>query len=83
MTKELIEYRLRPVTRYVVTRFERSADGKAANSMPIGPEFDNSDTAYQVAYAMAKMDHERMGWPIDDERIQYPRLPNEESAQPA
>ena len=75
MTKELIEYRVRPVTRYIVTRFEMTADGggNVGGGSAGGGEFDNYETAYAVAYALAKADHERKGWPIGDERIQYPR----------
>lgn len=81
MSDELIEYRLRPVTRFLVTRFERSCDGVCSiGSAGLG-EFDNEDTAYHVAYALAKADHERKGWPIGDERIQYPKRPSEENAQ--
>lgn len=68
----LIEYQVRPVTRYFVTRFERSACGRGCGSSSHG-EFDNFETAYAVGYALAKADHERMGWPVGDERIQYPR----------
>jgi hypothetical protein len=85
MDVELIEYRVRPVTRYVVTRFEKSEvvnDRCSASSTTHG-EFDCADTAYQVGYALCKADHERMGWPLDDERIQYPRRLGEENTQPA
>lgn len=79
---DLIEYRVRPVTRYIVTRFERCGlPGNPDASMCIQKgEFDNPHTAYAVGYALAKADHERMGWPIGDERIQYPQHPDDESA---
>lgn len=35
-------------------------------------EYDNADVAYQVGYALCKAEHDRLGWPIDDERIKYP-----------
>lgn len=76
----LIEYRVRPVTRYIVTRFEGHGPGGQAgsNASVCGRgEFDNADTAYAVGYALAKADHERIGWPIGDERIQYPRHPDD------
>jgi len=75
MSEELIEYRVRPVTRYIVTRFERSGNGASCIGGGGGGghgEFDNYETAYQVGYALAKADHERKGWPLGDERIQYP-----------
>jgi hypothetical protein len=80
---DLIEYRVRPVTRYTVTRYERVAvgDEKAQNSAICGRgEYDNAEVAYEIAYALARADHERKGYPIDDPRIQYPRHPNEEGA---
>jgi len=94
----LIEYRIKPVTRYIVTRYEERADSRnhMTSSDPriaenrVGSasicgrgEFDNAETAYEIGYALAKADHERMGWPLDDKRIQYPRHPDEENAQPA
>ena len=81
---DLIEYKVRPVTRYIVTRYERrvTGDEKAQSSSNCGRgEYENADTAYEIAYALAKADHEKMGWPIDDERIQYPRHPDEENSQ--
>lgn len=67
---DLIEYKVRPVTRYVVTRYE--ATGKASTCGPHG-EFDNAATAHAVAYALCRAEHERLGWSIGDERIQYPQ----------
>lgn len=74
-----IEYRIKPVTRYIVTRHE-SGD-HSIGSEQIGNEYDTADVAYQVGYAVCKVEHERLGWPIDDMRIQYPRDPSEPSAQ--
>ena len=81
MTK-FIEYRVRPVTRFIVTRFWREDDpanagaGLASDSGPSGSsqhgEFDNHTTAYAVGYALCKQEHERLGWPVGDERIKYP-----------
>jgi hypothetical protein len=81
---DLIEYKIRLATRYVVTRFERRGlpGNPDASMSSVCGEFDNSGAAYQVAYALAKVDHERMGWPIADERIQYPRHPDEGNATP-
>lgn len=67
---DLIEYKVRPVTRYIVTRFER--EGARSLSGQQG-EFDNAETAYDVAYALCRAEHERLGWPVGDERIQYPQ----------
>jgi hypothetical protein len=72
MTK--VEYRIRPVTRYVVTRYHEQGDG--SRHMGAGceskGEFDNAETAYAVGYALAKHEHEQLGWPVGDERIAYP-----------
>lgn len=65
-----IEYRVKPVTRYVITRFHRL--GHSAGSESKG-EFDNADVAYDVGYALCRAEHETLGWPPGDERIQYPR----------
>lgn len=79
MAKELIEYRVRPVTRYVVTKYEnldtveREGGNRQAGSVGTCGEFDNESTAYNVAYALCKADHLRLGWPMDDPRIQYPK----------
>jgi len=72
----LIEYKVRPVTRYNVTRFKESdediAGNKRSGSSVVGT-YDNEDVAHEVGYALCKAEHDRLGWPIGDERIQYPR----------
>jgi len=56
-----IEYRVRPVTRYVVTKFTNEPE--QASSQPVG-EFDNEILASNAALAFA--DHEtRMAQPAD------------------
>lgn len=67
---DLIEYKVRHVTRYVVTRYE--GNGKLGQCGAQG-EFDNAETAFAVAYALCRAEHERLGWPLGDERIQYPQ----------
>jgi hypothetical protein len=67
-----VEYRVRPVTRYIVTRFFKEEQGSGSE---FKGEFDSPHIAYQVGYALAKDEHERLGYPIGDERIQYPRTP--------
>lgn len=73
-----IEYRVRPVTRFIVTRWEReeSDDGLAStagSSRQIGNEYANAETAYEVGYALCRAEHERLGYPPDDARITYPQ----------
>jgi hypothetical protein len=77
-----IEYRVRPVTRYVVTRFHRDDEGGAGGVETVG-EYGNEQTAYDVGYALCKAEHERLGWPVGDDRIKYPDVPGSENAVPA
>jgi hypothetical protein len=67
-----IEYRVRPVTRFIVTKFESSENSAASTSHG---EFDNYDTAYAVGYALANADAQRLGLPLGDEKIQFPDPP--------
>lgn len=71
-----IEYRVVPVTRFIVTRHEREAtdDGSqsTAGSSSQRGEYDNAETAHAVGYALAKAEHEMNGWPPGDPRMTYP-----------
>lgn len=57
MTKT-IEYRVRPVTRYHVTRFESEVhdDGTNSGGCESLGEFDRTDTAHTVAVAMCSLE---------------------------
>lgn len=66
-----IEYRVRPVTRYIVTRYEEQ-DARCAKNATQHGEYDNSKTAYEVGYALAKAEQDRLGWSLGDERMKYP-----------
>lgn len=57
----MIEYKVREVKRYIVTRFENG-------SKEIG-EYENKEQAYDVAYSMAFREREELGYPPGDERI--------------
>ena len=73
-----IEYRVRPVTRFIVTRYEteRPVDGRASNgSSTQHGEFDNEDTAYAVGYALAKAESDRLGLPPGDMAVMFPPMP--------
>ena len=70
MSIEKIEYRVVPVTRYVVTRYEQTADGGSVGERG---EYGNNEIGFEVAYALCRAEHEALGWPVGDERIQYPR----------
>lgn len=77
-----IEYRVRPVTRYIVTRQEFGENHTGRNTQH--GEYDNADVAYEVGYALAKAEHDRLGYPPGDERIIYPHPhvgPNERAAE--
>lgn len=71
-----VEYRIREIKRYVVTRHEHEVheDGTESSdgSRQLTGEYPNWDTAYAVGYALCRAEHERLGYPIDDMRIQYP-----------
>lgn len=68
-----IEYRVRPVTRYVVTKYEQNEVEKSGSVRMLG-EYDNEYIAQEVAYALCKADHERTGWSPGDTRIKYPDM---------
>lgn len=73
MSKPLqVEYRVKVVTRYIVTRFYRNErDGGVEQR----GEYHNADMAYEVAYALAKKEHGDLGWPPGDLRMRYPERP--------
>jgi hypothetical protein len=75
-----IEYRIRPVTRYIVTRWEDANaedNHNVACARQIGGEYANEETAYEVGYALCNAEHQRLGWELSDERIKYPSRPGE------
>lgn len=69
---EKIEYRVIPVIRYHVTRYEQNANSAGTDQRG---QYDNADVAYEVACALCKAEHDRLGLPLGDERIQYPQHP--------
>lgn len=81
----LIEYRVKAVTRYIVTRYETSGpdigdDGVARGEgsvRQIGGEHNNAEVAYQVGYALARQEAETLGYGPGDDRLRYPRHPDE------
>lgn len=66
-----VEYKVREVKRYIVTRYESKKKNKTGSCTERG-EFENYETAYNVGYALAKLEHEKLGYPAGDERIIYP-----------
>ena len=72
-----IEYKIRPVTRYIVTRFEKvtgPGDNNYSGSEECG-EFLSKEQAYKIGHALCRVDHQRLGYDAEDMRIQYPRMP--------
>lgn len=67
-----IEYRIRAVERYIVTRFEEDTEFRNAGSRQIGGEHDNAEVAYQVAYALARKEQEDLGLPPGDMGVIFP-----------
>lgn len=65
-----IEYRVIPVTRYFVTRFQD--DGEGSQSCDPKGEYENKEIAHEVGYALCKAEHDHLGWALGDERISYP-----------
>lgn len=67
-----IEYKVREVKRYIVTRYGIGLGRGGCLQSSTHGEFDNWDTAYQVGYALCKKEHDDLGYPPGDMRIQYP-----------
>lgn len=71
-----IEYRVKRVERFIVTRYEAptSSDGATTevSVRQIGKEFDSFETAYEVGYSLAKEDQRRLGLPEDDMGVIFP-----------
>lgn len=77
-----IEYRIRPVTRYIITRYESTyvdfgGGNMAGNtgSCEERGEYDNERVAYDVAYALCRLEHDKSGAPLDSPDFKYPTEP--------
>lgn len=82
--QKTVQYRVRPVTRYVITRWHDESDGiRSQGGCEERGEFNNHQTAYDVAYALCKMEHDLAGTPPDDLGFIYPKAPDWEGATPA
>ncbi len=71
-----VEYQVKELTRYTVTRWysEAGPTGDGGGCIGYG-EFDNANQAYEVATSMASNECLVNGWAIDDERMKFPLLP--------
>lgn len=80
-----VEYRVREIKRYIVTRHETNVSGGkevTGSTSDVGSgQFDNFDTAYQVGCALAAFEHGQLGYGLDDNRIQYPKRTEEQFSQ--
>lgn len=74
-----VQYQVRLSSIYTVTRYSETAT--AAGSEPKG-QFSNPQVAYEVAYALCREEHSRLGWDDMDERITYPQYPDAVDAAP-
>lgn len=77
----MIEYRVRPVTRYVVTRFEHPNDNTRPPSLKERGEYANAEVAHEVAYALCKAEHDAAGTALDDPDFKYPNTDDLVQAQ--
>ncbi len=68
-----VEYRIKPITRYIVTRFE--SDAKSAGVCSEVGTYDSADTAYDVGYAMCKLEHQKSGEHPESMNFIYPLHP--------
>lgn len=67
-----LEYRVKQAPRYYVTRFHELEDGSAG--VETKGVYDNPETADEVAYALCKAEHERLGFAPGDTRVRYPDM---------
>jgi hypothetical protein len=65
----VVEYKVRTVTRYIVTRYEGGPNG--ASSTQKG-EYENGEIAHEVAYALCKSEHEASGKEVGSMDFRYP-----------
>ena len=75
-----VEFKVRKVTKYIVTRYE--SDGRTGSSTQHGTH-DSGETAYHVAYALCKAEHDRSGEPVGSMNFIYPDMPESNIASPA
>lgn len=74
-----VEYRVRPITRYVVTRYHEAHEegGNQACGCETRGEYDNADVAFEVAYALCKSEHDASDEDVGSMNFIYPtRVPD-------
>ena len=71
-----VQYQVRTVSRFVVTRYEESDDARTGASETRG-EYDNADVAFEVAYALCKSEHDASDEDVGSMNFIYPtRVPD-------
>lgn len=75
----LVEFKVRPAGRYIVTRYEDNANGDG--STQVG-EYASAEVAYHVAYALCRTEHEKSGEPVDSKMFVYPQIPDDAEVPP-
>jgi hypothetical protein len=65
----MIEYKVREVKRYIVTRYQDDRGSQTKG------EYDNQDIAYEVAYSLAKAESENLNLPIGSMELMFPSHP--------
>ncbi len=64
-----IEYRVRRVERFIVTRHE---DGPTPGAQQKGPDYPSFEQAYEVATALARAEREHLDLPPGDMGVIFP-----------
>ena len=54
-----IEYKVRPVTRYIVTRYENRPSGGGVEEVGAGAEYGSYHSAFEIAYATALFEKQK------------------------
>lgn len=80
--KMAIEYRVREIKRYIVTRFDGGSEDVPAQSCTQIGEYASGETAYQVGYAMCRQEHIKSGEPVGSINFIYPNIPDGVSVSP-
>jgi hypothetical protein len=79
----MIEYRVKRVERFIVTRYEESEGGHTGSVRQIGNEYDGFEVAYEVGYALARADQERLALPPGDMSVVFPSRALEDARTPS
>ncbi len=67
-----IEYRVVPVTRFIVTRWHKDLGVTGTSERG---EYLSENVAYEIANALAESERQALGYALDDPRMKYPEIP--------